>query len=130
MPEGNFGELQFVDVALTGAEVAGSSGKASARYPIVHIQGGSAIRRPLIILAVCTVASISYMARDFLIPVAGAVVLALILTPAANALERFRLPPGPAAAISVILLSLGLAVLLAISIPALSNWLDQSPFLT
>ena len=70
------------------------------------------------------------MARDFLIPVAGAVVLALILTPAANTLERFRLPPSPAAAVSVILLSLGMAILLAVTIPALRNWLDQTPFLT
>jgi len=96
----------------------------------VHVQGGSAIRRPLIVLAVCAVAAMGYLARDFLIPTAGAVVLALILTPVANGLERLRLPPTAAAGASVVLLALGLAALLAISIPALTNWLDQGPFLT
>jgi predicted PurR-regulated permease PerM len=107
-----------------------SSSEKSERYPVVHVQGGSAIRRPLIVLAVCAVAAIGYLARDFLIPTAGAVVLALILTPVANTFERLRLSATPAAAASVTLLALGLAGLLAISIPAVSNWIDQGPFLT
>jgi predicted PurR-regulated permease PerM len=94
------------------------------------VHRGSAIRRPLIILAVCAVAAIGYVARDFLIPTAGAIVLALMLTPVANTLERLRLPPTAAAAASVILLVLGLVALLAISIPALTNWIDQTPYLT
>jgi predicted PurR-regulated permease PerM len=100
------------------------------RYPVVHVQGTSAIRRPLLVLAVCAVAAVLYVARDFLIPTAGAVVLALILTPVANTIERLRLPPAAAAGTSVVLLSLGLAALLAISIPALAGWLDQGPMLT
>jgi predicted PurR-regulated permease PerM len=100
------------------------------RFPVVHVQGGSAIRRPLIVLAVCAVAALGYLARDFLIPTAGAVVLALILTPVANAFERIRLTPMPAAGAAVTLLALGLAGLLAISVPALSNWIDQGPMLT
>ena len=104
--------------------------KSKVRFPVVHIQGASAIRRPLILLAVCACAALGYLARDFLIPTAGAVVLALILTPVANTLERLRLPPTPAAAASVILLAMGFAALMAISIPALTNWIDQGPFLT
>jgi predicted PurR-regulated permease PerM len=100
------------------------------RYPVVHVQGSSAIRRPLIVMAVCAVAAVLFVARDFLIPTAGAVVLALILTPVANTFERLRLPPTMAAGASVVLLSLGLAALLGISIPALANWLDQGPVLT
>jgi predicted PurR-regulated permease PerM len=106
------------------------SSEKSERYPVVHVQGGSAIRRPLILLAVCAVAAIGYLARDFLIPTAGAVVLALMLTPVANAFERIRFPAIAAAAASVTLLTLALAALLAISIPAVSNWIDQGPFLT
>src|SRR5215467_8046441 len=104
--------------------------KSEARYPVVHIQGGSAIRRALLVRAVCACAALGYLARDFLIPTAGAVVLALILTPVANTLERLRLPPIAAAAASVTLLAMGFAALLAISIPALTNWIDQGPFLT
>lgn len=102
----------------------------SERYPVVHMHGGSAIRRPLIVLAVCGAAALGYLARDFLIPTAGAVVLALILTPVANTLERMRVPASVSAAASVTLLALGLVALLAISIPALSNWVDQAPYLT
>jgi predicted PurR-regulated permease PerM len=104
--------------------------KSKARFPVVHIQGASAIRRPLILLAVCACAALGYLARDFLIPTAGAVVLALILTPVANTLERLRLRPTPAAAASVTLLAMGFAALLAISIPALTDWINQGPFLT
>ena len=68
-------------------------------YPTVHLRGGSAIRRPLIVLAVCAVAAVGYVARDFLIPTAGAIVLALMLTPVANTLERLRLPAALAAAL-------------------------------
>jgi predicted PurR-regulated permease PerM len=100
------------------------------RYPVVHMHGGSAIRRPLLVLAVCGVAALGYLARDFLIPTAGAVVLALMLTPVANVLDRLRLPAAASAAASVTLLALGLVVLLAISIPALTNWLEQTPLLT
>lgn len=100
------------------------------RFPIVHVQGGSAIRRPLIVLAVCGVAALGYVARDFLIPTAGAIVLALVLTPVANTFERLHLPPSMSAAASVLLLATGLAALLAISIPALTNWIDQTPYLT
>lgn len=100
------------------------------RYPVVHMHRGSAIRRPLIVLAVCAVAALGYVARDFLIPTAGAVVLALMLTPVANTFERLRLRATAAALASVTMLALGLALLLAISVPALTNWVDQAPFLT
>jgi predicted PurR-regulated permease PerM len=100
------------------------------RYPTFHLQGGSAIRRPLIVLAVCAVAAIGYVARDFLIPTAGAVVLALILTPVANTLERVRFPASVAAATSVLLLTLLIAGLLAIAVPSISNWAEQAPLLT
>ena len=104
--------------------------QSEERFPVVHMHRGSAIRRPLIVLAVCAVAALGYVARDFLIPTAGAVVLALILTPVANTFERLRVPPFLSAAASVVLLAMGLAALLAISIPALSNWIDQTPYLT
>lgn len=103
---------------------------ARNRVPTVHIRGASAIRRPLIVLAVCAVGVIGYMARDFLVPTAGAVVLALMLTPVANTLEKARLPPSVAAGCSVILLALLVVGLLAIALPSISNWAEQAPVLT
>ena len=100
------------------------------RVPTVHVRGGSAIRRPLTVLAVCAVVSIGYLARDVLIPTAAAIVLALLLTPIANALERMRLPPTAAAALAVLILTLCFAGLLAIAIPSISSWIDQAPYLT
>jgi predicted PurR-regulated permease PerM len=104
--------------------------KPVARVPVVHVRGNSAIRRPLIILAVCAIAAIGYVARDFLIPTAGAIVLALILTPVANTLERVRLPPAVAASIAVLLLTLMLAGLLSLIIPSIAEWAAQAPVLT
>ncbi len=98
--------------------------------PTVHVQGGSAIRRPLIVLAVCAVGVVAYLARDFLIPTAAAIVLALILTPVAKKFERLRLPPTAAAGASVSLLALVVAGLLVISAPAISTWAEQAPYLT
>jgi predicted PurR-regulated permease PerM len=100
------------------------------RFPVVHVHGGSAIRRPLIVLAVCAVGIVGYLARDFLIPTAAAVVLALMLTPVAKTLERAHVPATPAAAASVSLLALMVAGLLAVAIPSISSWAAQAPYLT
>ena len=110
----------------TKAELA----EKSERFPVVHVHGGSAIRRPLILLAVCAVGLIGYLARDFLIPTAAAIVLALMLTPVANAFERAHLPPTPSAAASVSLLALVVMGLLAVAIPSISSWASQAPYLT
>jgi predicted PurR-regulated permease PerM len=104
--------------------------KSDARVPVVHVRGNSAIRRPLIILAVCAVAAVGYVARDFLIPTAGAVVLALILTPVANTLERVRLPPTAAAVVAVLLLALLVAGILSLVVPSVADWAAQGPYLT
>jgi predicted PurR-regulated permease PerM len=93
--------------------------QSSLRVPTFHLRGGAAIRRPLIILSVCAVGVVAWLARDFLIPTAAAVVLALILTPVANTLERTRLPPTPAAAVSV----------LVVAMPAVTSWAEQAPVL-
>ena len=100
------------------------------RVPTVHLRGGSAIRRPLIVLAICAVGVVAYLARDFLIPTAAAIVLALILTPVAKQLERLRLPPTAAAGASVSLLALVVAGLLVVATPALTSWAEQAPYLT
>ncbi len=104
--------------------------KSIESVPTVHVQGGSAIRRPLIVLAVCAVGVVAYLARDFLIPTAAAIVLALIMTPVAKKFERLRLPPTAAAGASVSLLALLVAGVLAGSAPALSAWAEQAPYLT
>jgi len=106
------------------------SEKPVVRVPTVHLRGGSAIRRPLIVLATCAVGVVAYLARDFLIPTAAALVLALILTPVAKKFERLRLPPTAAAGASVSLLALVVTGLLVVAAPAISSWAEQAPYLT
>jgi predicted PurR-regulated permease PerM len=115
-------------VISQGMEVVAE--KAPVRVPTVHLRGGSAIRRPLIVLAVCAVGVVGYLARDFLIPTAGAVVLALMLMPVANALERGHMPKTLAAAAAVSLLALVLAGVLALAIPSIAAWIADAPTLT
>lgn len=102
---------------------------AETDVPIVHVRGVSAIRRPLIVLAVCAVGIVGFLARDFLIPTAAAVVLALMLVPVANTFERVHLPPTLAAFVSVLLLAMLLVGLLALAIPSISSWAAEAPFL-
>lgn len=104
--------------------------KSVLRVPTVHLRGGSAIRRPLIVLAICVVGVVAYLARDFLIPTAAAIVLALILTPVAKKLERLHMPPTAAAGASVSLLALVVAGLLVVAAPMLTSWAEQAPYLT
>ncbi len=104
--------------------------KPTLRVPTVHLRGGSAIRRPLIVLAVCAVGVVGYLARDFLIPTAGAIVLALMLMPVASALERLRVPKVVAAAASVLLLAIVLGGLLALAVPSIAGWIADAPTLT
>ena len=89
-----------------------------------------ALRAPLVVLAIAAIGIVGYLARDFLIPTAGGMVLALILTPVANTLERLHLPPSVAAVLSVAAISLGVAGLLAVAIPAVQGWAQQAPLLT
>jgi predicted PurR-regulated permease PerM len=98
--------------------------------PVVGVRGVSAIRHPLIVLALCAVGTVGFLARDFLIPTAGAIVLALMLVPVANTFERARLPPTLAAFVSVLLLTLLLGGLLAVAVPSISSWASEAPFLT
>jgi predicted PurR-regulated permease PerM len=100
----------------------------TARVPTIHVRGASAIRRPLIVLAVCAVGATGYLARDFLIPTAAAVILALILTPIASRLERAKVPPSAAAGVSILLLVLFIAGVLAIAVPSIASWIEQAPF--
>ncbi|WP_422030157.1 AI-2E family transporter [Reyranella sp.] len=125
----NIRELAL-QAGVTAHQRGSVSQNSALRVPTVHLRGGSAIRRPLIVLAVCAVGVVAYLARDFLIPTAAAIVLALILTPVAKKFERLRLPPTAAAGASVSLLALVVAGLLVISAPAVSSWAEQAPYLT
>ena len=95
------------------------------------MRGNSAIRRPLIILAVCAVAAVGYVARDFLIPTAGAdragadADAGRQCTSSASGCRR-RL----AAAIVGAVARPGVAGILSLVIPSIADWAAQAPYLT
>ena len=99
---------------------------------VAALQAGAAtsLHRPLTVLAVCAVGAVGYLARDVLIPTAAAIVLALMLTPVANALERARVPNTPAAVLSVLFFTVVIAGILSLAIPSIAAWADQAPLLT
>src|SRR6185503_12477021 len=64
-------------------------------------RGTGAVASSLLVLVVVT--AILYLARDMLIPLALAILLSFLLTPAVSRLERWRLGRVPATAVVVIL---------------------------
>jgi predicted PurR-regulated permease PerM len=86
-----------------------------------------AARRALTILAVVACGAVAYLAQDFLIPTAAAVVLALILAPIVKLFERAGIPNAIASFIVVIgvgAVIVGSAYVIAPEIAAL---IDRSP---
>jgi predicted PurR-regulated permease PerM len=104
--------------------------KAAVELTTLRTGAATALHRPLTVLAVCAVGAVGYLARDFLIPTAAAIVLALMLTPVANALERVRVPETLSAALSVLLLTVVIAGILSLAVPSIAGWADQAPMLT
>jgi predicted PurR-regulated permease PerM len=67
--------------------------------------------RALTFIAFAAVAAVLALARDFIVPLALAGLLAFTLEPLAHGLEKMRLPRGLAAVLSVLVLGSGLGVL-------------------
>ncbi len=105
--------------------------RSNSASPLVHNASRLGDSPPADRVGRCVrVAALGYVARDFLIPTAGAVVPGA--RPDAGR-QHFRAPAHPALPVRRRvrrLLAMGLALLLAISIPALTNWIDQTPYLT
>jgi len=94
----------------------------------------SGLRRDLRIIRVCAIGLLiiaaltgGVAAGALLAPTAIAVILALVLAPIANALERLGLMPSLAALITVLALSSALAVGSAALAPSFSQWVHRAP---
>jgi predicted PurR-regulated permease PerM len=81
----------------------------------------------LIILTLIGVAAVLYIAKGFFLPVVMAFVVGTMLSPAANFLERRRIPRGVAAVLIVAAVAIGVAFLIGlISSPAI-EWSNRLP---
>jgi predicted PurR-regulated permease PerM len=85
------------------------------------------LRKAVILLSFLAVGAVLYFAQDVFIPVAVALFLALLLTPAVDRLQRWRLPRGAAVAtvMFVVLAAAGFAIN-AVWTPA-TEWLARAP---
>lgn len=85
------------------------------------------LRKAIILLSFLAVGAVLYFAQDVFIPVAIALFLALLLTPAVDRLQRWRLPRGIAVAVvmSVVFATAAVAVN-AVWTPA-TEWLARAP---
>ena len=85
------------------------------------------LRKAVILLSFVAVGAVLYFAQDVFIPVAVALFLALLLTPAVDRLQRWRLPRGIAVAIVMSLVFATAAVAInAVWTPA-TEWLARAP---
>jgi predicted PurR-regulated permease PerM len=85
------------------------------------------LRKAVILLSILAVGVVLYLARDVFIPVAVALFLALLLSPAVDRLQRWRMPRGlaVAAVMLVVFAAAGVAVN-AVWAPA-TEWLARAP---
>src|SRR3954447_13852902 len=68
----------------------------------------------LVILAAICVTGVLYVARGFFLPIVMAFVVGTMLSPAANFLERYRVPRGIGAVVIVIAVAAGLAFIIGL----------------
>ncbi|MBL8699818.1 MAG: AI-2E family transporter [Alphaproteobacteria bacterium] len=79
------------------------------------------------VLAVGAVVFALHVMRDFLIPTAAAIVLAVMLSPISRVLERMRVPPLAASALTVVLVAGGCIALLIVVLPQMSELSTMAP---
>jgi predicted PurR-regulated permease PerM len=85
------------------------------------------LRRAILLLSMLAVGALLYVAQDVFIPVAVALFLAMLLTPAVDRLHRWRLPRGLAVAIVlVVVFAAAAAAINTIWTPA-TEWLARAP---
>lgn len=106
---------------------AGSAADRGKRFVIPEIQRGSRLGNATALLAFLAVGVLLYLAQDAVIPVAIALFLALLLTPAVDRLHRWRVPRGLAAVIVMLgVLCAGAAAVNVVWSPA-KEWLARAP---
>ena len=85
------------------------------------------LRKAVILLSILAVGALLYFAQDVFIPVAIALFLAMLLTPAVDRLQRWNIPRGFAVAIVLIVVFFAAAAAInAVWTPA-TEWLARAP---
>ncbi len=85
------------------------------------------IRRAVVIMAIATCGAILWAGQAIFVPTALAVVLALILSPMVNALEKLRIPTSIASVLVVLFAMSLVAVAVAVLRPGVARWIENAP---
>jgi predicted PurR-regulated permease PerM len=85
------------------------------------------IRVRTLILVIVSVTAAAYFARDFLLPVVLAFLLALTFSPVVRQLQRRSIPAGASAFLLVVMMVAALAVGIGFLSGPISHWLDAAP---
>jgi predicted PurR-regulated permease PerM len=85
------------------------------------------LRKAVILLSVLALGTVLYFAQDIFIPVALALFLALLLTPAVDRLQRWRMPRGLAVAIVMLVVFAASAAAINAAWGPATEWLARAP---
>lgn len=92
-----------------------------------HSRELRAIRSCMVVVTIIAGVAACIAARDILLPMAIAIVLALVLAPIAHGLERLKIPSGLSAIFTMILFAALLAGAVATLAPAVADWIERMP---
>ncbi len=81
----------------------------------------------LVILAAICMTGVLYVARGFFLPIVMAFVVGTMLSPAANFLERYRVPRGVGAVLIVVAVAAGLAFIIGLISAPVLDWTNRLP---
>jgi predicted PurR-regulated permease PerM len=95
--------------------------------PPIVIRRTDVIAMALVGLLVISIIAVLFVAKAFLLPVVMAFVVGTMLSPAANLLERYRLPRGVAAVLIVTALGSAIAFLVGLIASPLLDWSNRLP---
>ncbi|WP_035646532.1 AI-2E family transporter [Bradyrhizobium sp. ORS 285] len=109
------------------------SGQGGSALPESHHELPPVIKRAevvaitLVILAAICVTGVLYVARGFFLPIVMAFVVGTMLSPAANFLERYRVPRGVGAVLIVLAVAAGLAFIIGLISAPVLDWTNRLP---
>ncbi|MGJ4940265.1 AI-2E family transporter [Bradyrhizobium sp. HKCCYLS1011] len=110
-----------------------SEGNESSPLPERRSELPPVIRRTevvaiaLVILTIICVTAVLYVAKAFFLPVVMAFVVGTMLSPAANFLERYRIPRAIAAVLIVTAVATGVAFIVGLISAPLLDWSNRLP---
>jgi len=91
------------------------------------IRRAEVVATALVILTAICIIGVLYFAKAFFLPIVMAFVVGTMLSPAANFLERYRVPRGVGAVLIVVAVAAGLAFIIGLISAPVLDWTNRLP---